>query len=45
MPMRSIYRIHGKDDDIGFGHTLKNAADNNVQRGVVTEIAAAGMVQ
>ena len=45
MSLFGIQGVHGKDDDIGFGPTLTDAADDNIQRGIITEIAAASMVQ
>jgi hypothetical protein len=45
MSLLSIRGIHGKYGNIGLRSTLTNAVDDNIQRGIVTEIAAAGVVQ
>jgi hypothetical protein len=44
MSLFGIQWVHGKGNDIRFGPTLADAADDDIQRGVVTEVAAASMV-
>ena len=45
MALLGIHGVHGKYENIGFWPTLTNAADDYLQRSIVTEIAAAGVVQ
>jgi hypothetical protein len=45
MPLFGIQGVHGKYDDIGLGPALADTAYHNIQRGIVTEISAASMVQ
>jgi hypothetical protein len=44
MSVLSVRGIHGDDDNIGIRLALTNVADDNIQSGIVTEIAAAGVV-
>jgi hypothetical protein len=44
MSVLSVRGVHGNDDNISIRLALTNVADDNIQGGIVTEIAAAGVV-